>query len=314
MMPNIVRIRLLFLFAFIMTLFSSAAVYAGIYQWKDDNGKVHFSDNAPKNHSSNNIEDKISSRINSFSDSVNTQQKKVKDEFFKLLRPVDPVKPELFLVTFAGDAKQKVFMREVLYIQELFKNRYGVDGHSVALINHSTATSKYLVASDVNLAFVLEEYGKIMKDEDILYLYLTSHGSRKHKLSVDFPPYAVKDFGPEEIRQMLDDAGIKWRIIVVSACYSGGFIEKLRSPDTLIATASDAVNTSFGCADDRDFTYYGEAIFKNLMSSGIGMVPALDGARAEIYRMETEKNTDHHSNPQFWEGDEIHKKLSALSL
>ena len=185
MILDIVRIKLLILVAISASFFSVSAVYAGIYQWKDENGKIHFSDDAPKNHASQNIEEKINSRINLFSDSVNAQQKKVTDEFFQSLRAADPVKPELFLVTFAGDAKQKVFMRETLYIQDLFKKNYAVEGHSVALVNHASATSKYLVASDENLALVLKEYGKIMEEKDVLYLYLTSHGSRKHKLSVD---------------------------------------------------------------------------------------------------------------------------------
>ena len=34
---------------------------------------------------------------------------------------------------------------------------------------------------------------------------------------------------PEVLRQALDETGIKWRVVAVSACFSGGFIEPLRS-------------------------------------------------------------------------------------
>lgn len=288
-------------------------VCAGIYRWKDAEGRVHFSDNAPETQVAENIEQEVKSRANVFSDSVQSQQARLLAELPNKLTPGDPAKPELFLLTFAGDAKQAVFMRETLYIQDLFLKRYNTEGHSVALINHASTTPKYLVATDTNLAAVLKTYSALMNNDDVLYLYFTSHGSRDHKLTVDFPPYAVQDFGPNEIRQMLDEAGIKWRVIVVSACFAGGFVAPLQSPDTLIATAADASNTSFGCADDRDFTYYGEAIFKNLMSTrGLSLVPALDQARAEVYAMETTMRTDHHSNPQFFEGKEIHKHLLKL--
>jgi hypothetical protein len=103
-------------------------------------------------------------------------------------------------------------------------------------------------------------------------------------------------------------------VIVVSACYAGGFIEPLKSPNTLIATAADSTNTSFGCSDDRDFTYYGEAIFQNIMSKGADFVSALDQASSEVYKMENEMKTDHHSNPQLWQGDEIRKKLTELKI
>lgn len=295
---------------FVTLLLLSIGAYAEIYRWQDAQGKTHFSDKAPEDQAAENIEKKIKSRANVFSDDVQTQQARLLAELPDKLQPSDPDKPELFLITFGGDAKQAVFMRETLYIQDLFHKRYNTEGHSVALINHASTTSKYLVATDTNLELVLKTYSALMNDDDVLYLYLTSHGSRTHKLTVDFPPYAIQDFGPNEIRQMLDDAGIKWRVIVVSACYAGGFVAPLQSPNTLIATAADATHTSFGCADDRDFTYYGEAIFKNLMSArGLGLVSALDQARNEVYAMEDAMHTDHHSNPQFFEGAEIHKHL-----
>lgn len=139
-------------------------------------------------------------------------------------------------------------------------------------------------------------------------MYLSSHGSRQHQLSVDFPPHTVKDFDGQEIRQMLDEAGIKWRIVVVSACYAGGFIAPLKTDYSVIATAADAYNTSFGCADNRDFTFYGEAIFKRQMASGVGVLEALDGARPIIESMEAQRNLT-HSNPQYWLGNKAKLKM-----
>jgi hypothetical protein len=77
----------------------------------------------------------------------------------------------------------------------------------------------------------------------------------------------------------------------------------------MIATASQSDRTSFGCADNRHFTYYGEAVFKNLMSSGSGIVEALTRAPTVVQKMEIDKGISNHSNPQVWQGSKILSKL-----
>ncbi len=55
-------------------------------------------------------------------------------------------------------------------------------------------------------------------------VYLVSHGSADHRLAADQWPLSLVELTPVGLKQLLDDAGIKWRIIVVSSCYSGGYI------------------------------------------------------------------------------------------
>ncbi|WP_084683783.1 C13 family peptidase [Psychromonas hadalis] len=50
---------------------------------------------------------------------------------------------------------------------------------------------------------------------------------------------------------------IKWKVIVVSACYSGIYIETLADEYTLVMTASNAEQPSFGCSNSANFTYFG---------------------------------------------------------
>ena len=45
---------------------------------------------------------------------------------------------------------------------------------------------------------------------------------------------------PGELRALLDEAGIKWRVLMVSSCKSGVFVAPLENEFTLIATASAA--------------------------------------------------------------------------
>lgn len=286
---------------FVALLLVCVGSSAALYKWKDAKGLTHYSDTPPKQKDFEDIELQILSGGNSYSGGVDQFQSDLIADFPSSIAYGEPSKTELYFVSFAGDAKQDVFMKEALYTQQLFDRQYDTAGRSVALVNNPKTTRQNLVASNENLERALKVIGKKMDGDDVLYLYLTSHGSRDHQLSIDFPPHTVKDFGAFEVRRMLDEAGIKWRVIVVSACFAGGFIEPLKSPYTIVATAADSQQSSFGCADDREFTYYGEAVFAQQMSRGVGFVDALDGARKIVLGMEKAQGYP-PSNPQLWQG------------
>ncbi|MDD2725156.1 MAG: C13 family peptidase [Methylovulum sp.] len=148
--------------------------------------------------------------------------------------------------------------------------------------------------------------------EDVLVLYLTSHGSEDHELSVNFWPLALNDITPEKLRTLLDDAKIKWRVIIVSACYSGGFIKALANDNTLVATAAAADKTSFGCGTKSTFTYFGEAVFKDQLAHEFSLVSAVQQARIAIGLREKRENIE-ASSPQLSIGPSIKTKLDHLS-
>ena len=51
---------------------------------------------------------------------------------------------------------------------------------------------------------------------------------------------ALDPIDPPALKSALDEAGIRWKIVVVSACYSGGFVEPLKDELTMVITASSA--------------------------------------------------------------------------
>jgi hypothetical protein len=75
---------------------------------------------------------------------------------------------------------------------------------------------------------------------------------------VSFYPFKFTNLKPNQLKRYLDNSGIKWKVLVVSACYSGGFVDELTNDFTLVATAASADDKSFGCGDNSHFTYYGE--------------------------------------------------------
>ncbi|WP_227544887.1 C13 family peptidase, partial [Moraxella catarrhalis] len=117
-------------------------------------------------------------------------------------------------------------------------------------------------------------------DEGAFFLVLSSHGSvDEHgepigELAVTNPPLNLRPIEPFWLKSALDKSGIRWRVFVVSACYSGTFINALKDPYTMIITASKADKASFCCTDDADMTYFGRAVFNESLQGSDGVMTA----------------------------------------
>ena len=138
-----------------------------------------------------------------------------------------------------------------------------------------------------------------------------SHGSDDHKLSVNFPSMQMNDIDPESIQHALENAGIKWRVIIISACYSGAFIKSLEDDHTLVITASSRDRKSFGCGHNGDFTYFGEAYFDKHLKHEHSFISAFDLASKDIEIREKNEEKD-PSHPQIFIGRDIEQKLSVF--
>jgi Peptidase C13 family len=237
----------------------------------------------------------------------------------ELLRAaIQDIKPEragvedLYFVGFAPYASQDVFMKETLAIGKLLEERFDVGGRAISLISHPSLVDKFPIATLTSLRQALRAVGeRINPDEDVVLLHLTSHGSETHEFSVEFYPLALEAIRPADVRSALDAAGIKWRIVVVSACYSGGFIDALKDAHTMVVTASDAKHTSFGCGDAFDFTYFSKAYFDEALRKTYSFENAFTMARESIRLREQNEGLE-HSNPQIFMGEAMQAKLSGL--
>jgi hypothetical protein len=219
---------------------------------------------------------------------------------------------DLYFVGFAPYSAEDVFRKDIEVAHQLFDDRFDTDGRSVVLINNPATMLDTPFATVSNLRATLSEIGDIINpDEDVVMVYLASHGTRDHRLSIEFPPLQLDSLPPETLKQLLDDAGIKWRIIVVSACYSGGFIDPLKDDHTLIMTASAANRTSFGCGAESEATYFGDALFQHALRFEDSFVKAFEQAKKQIAERERSEKRE-ASNPQIFVGEQMGKKLPKL--
>lgn len=203
------------------------------------------------------------------------------------LRPRVPGKPNLYLLAFAGDGTEEVFHNEAEYAARLFTQHFGPTAHALVLDNSPDTLSHRPLATWSNLESALDGLADVMDpQQDILLLYLTTHGSEDHTLLVDMDPLPLDQIGAQDLGAILAARPFKWKVVVVNACYSGGFIPPLRGDGTLVLTAARSDRSSFGCGNDSAATYFGRAWLIDALSRTPDFIAAFTQAKGEIAKWE----------------------------
>lgn len=239
-------------------------------------------------------------------------QSRLLGEKLRRIKPGRPDETDVYFVGFAGNGDESVFASEASFVQERVAEEFLTEGRSLVLASNFENVDSEPLANTHNLFRSISHVGdKMDVEDDILFLFLTSHGSKDATVDVSLFPLQLKQLGADDLRAALDAAGIEWRIIVVSACYSGSFIEPLQTDRTIVMTASAAQKTSFGCSEDRDLTYFGEAFFEDSFGNGRGLLEAFEKAKASIGEREALEGLS-SSDPQIYVGSEMKEKLAKF--
>ena len=205
---------------------------------------------------------------------------------------------ELYSLTLAGDGKQSVFMREADYVSTLLRERFAAHGQ-IVLTNHRDHLADRPLATRENLKRALETIAQRSGPEDLLFLYLTSHGSPDHALHLDVPRLQLLDLPASELASLLRPLADRHKVVVISACYSGGFIAPLKDDKTLLMTAARADRVSFGCSEENNFTYFGRALFAEALQQTDDLAQAFEQARDSVAAHERADGFE-PSHPQLW--------------
>ena len=247
------------------------------------------------------------------SEPVLAMQRELLDDALASLEDQRPGVVDLYFVGFAADASQDVFRKDVEAAKRVMDEKWGTGDRSLALINNPRTLLTTPIATLSNLRDALDEIAAAMDTaEDVVMIYLASHGRRDGTLTTRLPPLELVPITPAQLRAALDDAGIRNRIIVVSACYAGTYADALADDDSAVIVAAQTDRMSFGCGHDSESTFFGEAFFQEGMSKATGIAEAFEIARAGVERREREKGLSPPSNPQARIGSGIATKLDAL--
>jgi hypothetical protein len=212
--------------------------------------------------------------------------------------PASTAAVELYSLTLAGDGKQSVFLREADYVSNMLTRRFGAFGQ-IRLVNHRDHLGDRPMATRESLRRAALTLAERSGPEDLLFIYLTSHGTHEHELVLDQPRLELADLPADELATVLAPLKNRDKIIVISACYSGGFIPALKDDRTLIMTASRTDRVSFGCSEEADFTYFGDALFAQALNQTDDLQQAFTLAKATVADREVADNFE-ASEPQIW--------------
>jgi len=228
------------------------------------------------------------------------------------LEPERPGVEDIYFIGVAPYGLQDTFASELASVQRLMDERFDTAGRSLVLVNHPATLQQQPIATATNLRSAVERVAAgINTEEDVLFLFLTSHGTEEHEIVFELPPLRLQQLTPAALARLLNDSGIKWKIVVISACFSGGYIEPLKDDHTLIVTAADDTHQSFGCEYDSDFTWFSKAYFDQALRGTLSFTEAFGRARAALATREKSRGLA-PSNPQMHVGAAMREKLDSI--
>ena len=82
-------------------------------------------------------------------------------------------------------------------VSDLLQDRFDAEGRVLHLLNHPDTADTHLWATPENLRSAIDALAATMdREEDVLVLYMTSHGARDHQLAAAHPPLQVDPMTP----------------------------------------------------------------------------------------------------------------------
>jgi len=156
----------------------------------------------------------------------------------------------------------------------------------------------YPAATPNNFNAALGRIGKLADpNEDLVVVFFTSHGGPDGAIAMQEKGRLGGALRALQLRTSLQQANIRSKLVIVSACYSGYFILPFANDDTVVLTAAAADKTSFGCEPSRDWTYFGDALFNHALRGGGGILEAFEQARGLIAVWEGDLLTQWKAKP-----------------
>lgn len=218
-------------------------------------------------------------------------------------------KRDVYILGIAGHGGQAVFDKEARLALATLSSRFEARG-TLLLANRPSPDGDTPLATRFGVSSALQFLGKKMNPkEDLLILYMSSHGSKQFEFQLDQQPVDFEGITPDWLAAELRRANIQRRIVIVSACYSGGYVQPLANDDSLIMTAADTNHSSFGCSDDAELTWFGRALLTDALPKAASLEAAFPRLQSLIQEWEKRENFT-PSNPQLFVGKRIRSWLA----
>jgi len=233
------------------------------------------------------------------------------NEQIESLAPEQTGVRDAYFLAVGGDGTESVFMRDIQVAKAGLQTQFDLENRAIMLLNHRDYET-YPLASRPSIATALEALDAQMNpEEDLLVVHLVSHGMQDGQLSLQQPGIELPNLSPGDFAEMLEPLKARHKMLVVSACYSGQWIEPLKDENTLIMTSAREDRTSFGCGDDSEMTWFTKAVYQSVGLSVDDPDAMFEDINQQIrtWEEEIEMDEERWSYPQFHLGERLREWL-----
>ena len=238
-------------------------------------------------------------------------------EHRKLTRALATLQPQragtvdAYVISIAFDS-DPVFAREARVAGTVLGARYGAQGRTIVLAgSDGSAPSTLPRGTPETFGIALARVAELMnRNEDVLVVYTTGHGT-PYGLYYNDADNGYGAISPNRLHDVLDQLGIRNRLLILSACFSGVFVPRMQAENTAIVTAASADRSSFGCVAENDWTFFGDAMINHALRKPQPLAAAFNEANGLIASWEAQFPV-RPSQPQVSIGAGAERWLAAL--
>ncbi|MDX1457337.1 MAG: C13 family peptidase [Marinobacter sp.] len=227
------------------------------------------------------------------------------------LEPEQPGVTDAYFLAVGGDGTESVFKRDIQVAKSGLQEHFDVEHRAIMLLNHRDYET-YPLATRRSIAKALQALDRQLDPaEDLLVVHLVSHGMKDGQLLLRQPGIDLPDLSPKDFAEMLEPLQARRKLLVVSACFSGHWLNQLKDSNTLIMTSAREDRTSFGCGDDSEMTWFTRAVYQSVglsLTDPDSMFELVD-EQIRVWEKDIEMEEGDWSYPQSYLGDSLRQWL-----
>lgn len=249
-----------------------------------------------------------------FTETILVEDRRRLSNQIESLAPEQSGAADAYFLAVGGDGTESVFMRDIQVAKTGLQAQFDVENRAIMLLNHRDYET-FPLATRPSIASALEALDAQMNpEEDLLVVHLVSHGMQNGQLLLQQPGIELPNLSPQDFAKMLEPLNARRKLLVISACYSGQWIEPLKDEDTLIMTSARADRTSFGCGDDSEMTWFTKAVYQSVGLSLADPDAMFEDINQQIRTWEEEIGMEESnwSYPQSHVGENLREWLSQM--
>jgi hypothetical protein len=218
--------------------------------------------------------------------------------------PPPPPEPpgRIIFAGFAMHSQSKAFRNDVLLAEQRVKE---IDPNALMLKLANSARDQptdWPQATAENFALVMSKTAEVARPRDRVLLFISTH-SNPGLLNISAGGKNLQPLTPQALNDALAPLNKVPVLVVLSACYSGAFVEPLKAPNRVVITATDARRTSFQCKYSGNHTPFAEALFGQAGGASLSVTDWMGEAQKSIAAQEKRRKLP-ASQPRIFVGEE----------